>query len=148
MLLFKDDAGFDRLFCTKDRFNKYFTITWNTAESQTVAIDGSQHDFPANSLLTLLFNQSFSFENSAGIIAWQFNREFYCIFDHDSEVSCVGFLFSSTDHLFVKQNDQAQQKLQLLSDEFIVLKMVYFHQTIRILFTTTKLNIMQDFVLI
>ena len=66
-----------------------------------------------------MFNQSFSFENSAGIIAWQFNREFYCVFDHDSEVSCVGFLFSSTDHLFVKLNDQAQQKLRLLSDDFI-----------------------------
>lgn len=119
LLLFKGEAGFDRLFFTKDRFNKYFTIAWNTAESQTVTIDGTEYDFPTNSLLTLLFNQSFSFENSAGIIAWQFNREFYCIIDHDSEVSCVGFLFSSTDHLFVRLNDQAQQKLQLLSDIFI-----------------------------
>jgi AraC-like DNA-binding protein len=119
LLLFKDDAGFDRLFFTRDLFSKYYTIAWNTAESQTVTIDGSQYDFPANSLLTLLFNQSFSFENAACIIVWQFNREFYCVFDHDSEVSCVGFLFSSTDHLFVKLNDQAQQKLRLLSDDFI-----------------------------
>ena len=119
LLLFKDDTGFDRLFFTKDLSNNYFTIAWNTTESQTVTIDGSQYDFPANSLLILLFNQSFSFENSAGIIAWQFNREFYCIFDHGSEVSRVGFLFSSTDHLFVKLNDQAQQKLRLLSDDFI-----------------------------
>jgi len=119
LLLFKDEAAFDRLFFSKDRFNKYFTIAWNRAESQTVTIDGTEYDFPANTLLTLLFNQSFSFENSSGIIAWQFNREFYCIIDHDSEVSCVGFLFSSTDHLFVKLNDLALQKLQLLSDVFI-----------------------------
>ncbi len=119
LLLFKEEAGFDRLFFTRDRFNKYFTIAWNPAESQAVTIDGTEHEFPANSLLTLLFNQSFSFGDSASIIAWQFNREFYCIIDHDSEVSCVGFLFSSTDHLFVKLSDQAQQKLQLLSDVFI-----------------------------
>lgn len=119
LLLFKEEAGFDRLFFSRDRFNKYFTIAWNPADSQPVTIDGTEQVFPANSLLTLLFNQSFSFENSAGIIAWQFNREFYCIVDHDSEVSCVGFLFSSTDHLFVKLNDQAQQKLRLLSDIFI-----------------------------
>jgi AraC-like DNA-binding protein len=119
LLLFKEEAGFDRLFFTRDRFNKFFTIAWNPAESQIVTIDGTEYEFPANSLLTLLFNQSFSFENSAGIVAWQFNREFYCIIDHDSEVSCVGFLFSSTDHLFVELNDQAQQKLQLLSDIFI-----------------------------
>lgn len=119
LLLFKEEEGFDRLFFSRDRFNKYFTIAWNPGESQTVTIDGSEYDFPANSLLTLLFNQTFSFENSASIVAWQFNREFYCIIDHDSEVSCVGFLFSNTDHLFVALNDQAQLKLQLLSAVFI-----------------------------
>lgn len=69
LLLYKDEAVFDRLFFSKDRFNKYFTIAWNTGESQTVTIDGSEYDFPSNSLLTLLFNQSFSFKNSANIIA-------------------------------------------------------------------------------
>lgn len=119
LLLFKEEAGFDRLFFSKDRFNKYFTIAWNPGESQIVTIDGTEYEFPGNTLLTLLFSQSFSFENSESIIAWQFNREFYCIIDHDSEVSCVGFLFSSTDHMFVKLNDHAQQKLQLLSNVFI-----------------------------
>jgi AraC family transcriptional regulator, transcriptional activator of pobA len=119
LLLFKEEAGLDRLVFTRDRFSKYFTIAWNPAESQIVTIDGAEYEFPANSLLTLLFNQSFSFENPAGIIAWQFNREFYCIIDHDSEVSCVGFLFSSTEHMFVKLSDPARQKLQLLSDVFI-----------------------------
>ncbi|SEW49635.1 helix-turn-helix domain-containing protein [Chitinophaga arvensicola] len=119
LFLFKEEAGFDRLAFSKDRFNKYFTIAWNPAESQTVTIDGTEYEFPANSLLTLLFSQSFSFENAATIVAWQFNREFYCIIDHDSEVSCVGFLFSSTDHMFVTLSEEAQQKLQLLSDVFI-----------------------------
>ena len=119
LLLFKEEAGFGRMSFSKDRFNKYFTIVWNPADDQTVTIDGTEYEFPANSLLTLLFNQSFSFENSENIIAWQFNREFYCIIDHDSEVSCVGFLFSSTDHLFIKLKDEAQQKLQLLFDVFL-----------------------------
>lgn len=119
LLLYKEEPGFDRLFFTRDRFNKYFTIAWNPAETQTVTIDGAEYEFPQHSLLTLLFNQTFSFENSQAIVAWQFNREFYCIIDHDSEVSCVGFLFSSTDHLFVKLSEQAQQKLKLLSDVFL-----------------------------
>lgn len=119
LLLFKGEPGFDRFFFTRDRFNKYFTIAWNPGESQVVTIDGTEHEFPSNSLLTLLFNQTFSFEDSSSIVAWQFNREFYCIIDHDSEVSCVGFLFSSTDHMFVKLGEAAQKKLQLLSDVFI-----------------------------
>jgi len=119
LLFFKDQTGFERLSFTRDRFDKYFTIAWNPAENQTITIDGSAYDFPKDSLVTLLFNQSFSFENSADVIAWQFNREFYCIIDHDSEVSCVGFLFSSTDHLFIKLSGEAKQKLQLLADVFI-----------------------------
>ncbi|MBN9382171.1 MAG: helix-turn-helix domain-containing protein [Chitinophagaceae bacterium] len=119
LLLFKKEPGFDRMFFSRDKFNKYFTIAWNPGESQTVTIDGTEYEFPSNSLLTLLFNQTFSFEDSSNITAWQFNREFYCIIDHDSEVSCVGFLFSSTDHMFVKLSDQARKKLELLSDVFI-----------------------------
>lgn len=119
LLLFKTEKAFDRLYFSRDRFNKYFTIAWNQGESQTVTIDDTEYDFPSQSLLTLLFNQSFSFERAEDIVAWQFNREFYCIIDHDSEVSCVGFLFGSTDHLFIPLTEPAQQKLQLLLDMFI-----------------------------
>ena len=119
LLLFTGESGFDRLYFSRDRFNKYFTIAWNPGDSQIVTIDGSEHEFPSNTLLTLLFDQSFSFERAADLVAWQFNREFYCIIDHDSEVSCVGFLFGSTDHLFVKLDERAAQKTKLLFDVFI-----------------------------
>ncbi|MFT3823977.1 MAG: helix-turn-helix domain-containing protein [Chitinophagaceae bacterium] len=119
LLLYKDEAAFDRLYFSRDRFNKYFTIAWNPGQSQLVTIDGAEYEFPHNSLLTLLFNQSFSFERAGDIVAWQFNREFYCIIDHDSEVSCVGFLFGSTEHLFIQLDEQAIQKLKLLLDVFV-----------------------------
>lgn len=119
LLLFTNDAAFDRLYFSRDRSNKYFTIAWNPGQTQFVTIDGTEHEFPADSLLTLLFDQSFSFEKAEDIVAWQFNREFYCIIDHDSEVSCVGFLFGSTDHLFIRLTEEARQKLRLLFDVFV-----------------------------
>jgi AraC family transcriptional activator of pobA len=119
LLLYRNEPNFDRSYFSRDRFNKYFTIAWNPGEKQTVTIDGTGHDFPPNTLLTLLFNQSFSFERSEEIIAWQFNREFYCLIDHDKEVSCVGFLFGSTDHILIPLKEEAQEKLQLLSAIFM-----------------------------
>jgi AraC-like DNA-binding protein len=118
LLLFKNEGAFDRFFYSRDRFNKYFTIAWNPGPPQKVTIDGTDYDFEENSLLTLLFNQSFSFENPSAIVAWQFNREFYCIIDNDREVSCVGFLFGSTEHLFIKLSQPAREKLKLLLDVF------------------------------
>lgn len=119
ILLFKDAQDLDRLYYSRDHTNKYFTIAWNPGEKQLVTIDGVAHEFLPNTLLTLLFNQSFYFENPAAVVGWQFNREFYCIIDHDTEVSCVGFLFGSTDHLFIWLDEQAQYKLKLLLDVFI-----------------------------
>ena len=40
-----------------------------------------------------MVSESFHFERPADIAAWQFSRDFYCIVDHDKEVSCVGFIF-------------------------------------------------------
>lgn len=47
LLLYKSEEGFDRLFFSQDRFNKYFTIAWNPGPTQTVTIDGTVYDFPS-----------------------------------------------------------------------------------------------------
>lgn len=119
LLLLNNEIDFDRLFYTRDQDNKYFTIAWNRGEKQTVSIDGSAYDFKPQTILPLMFNQSFYFERPADIVAWQFNREFYCIVDHDSEVSCVGFLFGMNDNVFIDLDEDTQRKLQLLLDVFV-----------------------------
>jgi len=119
LLLIHGEPSFDQYVYTRDKDRKYFTIAWNLGAAQTVTIDGAEHDFAANSILPLMFNQTFSFEKATDIVAWQFNREFYCIIDHDAEVSCVGFLFGLGDQLFINLDDPAQQKLQLLLNIFI-----------------------------
>lgn len=118
LFLYFGEENVDRFYFGRDRSNKYFTIAWNRGSTQTITIDGVAHEFPANSVLTLLFDQTFRFESSADIVAWQFNREFYCIVDHDTEVSCVGFLFGTTEHLFIHPGPEEQRKLNLLFDMF------------------------------
>jgi AraC-like DNA-binding protein len=119
LLLLSGEQNFDRLFYSKDRDNKYFTIVWNRGEQQKVTIDGEEIGFPAQTILPLMFNQSFFFERTSDLIAWQFNREFYCIIDHDSEVSCVGFLFGISRNLFINLSETAQQKILLLHQMFV-----------------------------
>lgn len=117
------EAGFDRLFFQRDRKDKFLTIAWNNGPEQTVTIDEVNSIFPAQSILPLMVNQSFYFEKPEQIIAWQFNRDFYCIVDHDKEVSCVGFIFfGSAGKMFVKLDEKHQKKIdllqQILIDEF------------------------------
>ena len=91
------------------------TIVCNMHADQTVVIDQVPYVFPANSVLPLVANQHFKFEYPENLIAWQFNREFYCIADHDAEVSCVGFLFYGIEHpLFVKLSDDEVESISLI----------------------------------
>jgi len=117
LLLVEKEAAFDRQFFTRDLHNKYLTIAWNTGVDQQVVIDEVSYQFPANSILPLLINQSFRFERPADITAWQFNRDFYCIIDHDKEVSCVGFIFSS-GAMFIGLDETDQRKMALLLEMF------------------------------
>lgn len=117
------EAGFDRLFFQRDRKDKFLTIAWNDGPPQAVTMDGIRHHFPAQTILPLMVNQTFTFERPEQVIAWQYNRNFYCIVDHDKEVSCVGFLFyGSAETMFITLEEQQQKKfnllLQVFTDEF------------------------------
>ncbi len=119
LLLMFDEKSFDRSFFIRDREHKYLTIAWNKGKIQKVTIDEIEYSFPENSILPLMVNQSFRFENGAEIVAWQFNRDFYCIVDHDKEVSCVGFLFyGSTETMFLRLGEAEKRKINLLFEVF------------------------------
>jgi AraC family transcriptional regulator, transcriptional activator of pobA len=113
LTLYNGAAEIESPFYKRDHDNKYFTIAWNKGKQQPVSIDGTDHAFKPQTLLPIMFNQAFQFERPKDIIAWQFNREFYCIMDHDVEVSCVGFVFGLHNH-FIALNKEEQQRFDLL----------------------------------
>lgn len=99
------------------------TILWNRGVQQKMDIDGISIDFPSNHFACLMANQSFVLEQSQDVIVWQFNRDFYCIIDHDEEVSCVGFLFYGWKDFMLIQLDEAEIRrfdllLQVFREEF------------------------------
>ncbi len=79
------------------------TFVYNKGTQQQVVIDQQTHTFPTASILPLVSNQCFTFERPEALVAWQFNREFYCLADHDAEVGCAGFLFYGIHHpMFIR----------------------------------------------
>ena len=90
------------------------SIVFNFQEDQLAFIDEVQYTFPRNTVLPLMANQNFRFEHPEQLIAWQFNREFYCIVDHDAEVGCVGFLFYGIcNPMFIDLSQQDIDDVQL-----------------------------------
>lgn len=95
------------------------TFVYNKGKAQRVTIDEISYMMPAASILPLVSNQHFVFEAPDQLVAWQFNREFYCIVDHDAEVGCVGFLFYGIHHpMFIKLDKSQQEEIQYLEKAF------------------------------
>ncbi len=124
IILLKDEASFQQDYFQHTSGIAWYTIVWNTGKKQTVIIDEVSYDFEADCLLPIMMDQTFVFEHPQHIVAWQFNREFYCVVNHDAEVGCVGFLFyGPSPTMFVKLDKESvhimQQLLQLFEEEFI-----------------------------
>lgn len=95
------------------------TFVYNKGDSQEVIIDETLYVMPAQCILPLVYNQHFVFERPESLTAWQFNREFYCIVDHDAEVGCAGFLFYGIRHpMFIKLDEEAAGELSHLEKVF------------------------------
>lgn len=71
------------------------TIAWNRGPDITFRIGEQQVELTANSLIMIDAGVPFTVSQAEQLTFWQFNREFYCIVDHDVEVSCAGVLFFS-----------------------------------------------------
>lgn len=75
------------------KHNEYYKILWAKGEGCTLTIDGYGLILEQNQVVFCTTLNVLDIPKQSGIIAIVFNREFYCIRDHDHEVSCNGILF-------------------------------------------------------
>lgn len=114
------EPRFDRFFFSRDGQDCLLTIAWNPGPAQQVYIDEFPSELPSRSVLLMVMHHSFRFQRPSEIVGWQFNRDFYCIADHDQEVSCVGFLFYHTrGALVLKLTEDENRQLAELKKYFI-----------------------------
>jgi len=100
-------------------------ILWNrNSEAVDIEIDGLSISLLPNQLITTTYLQHVSYRaTQLPLTAFLFNREFYCINDHDSEVSCNGILFFGTQDLPIITIPKGQERkfntlYEVFEDEF------------------------------
>lgn len=101
---------------------KLIHILWNKgANSVQVIIDNIPITIGSNQAITLTYYHTVKLTCHQGeLVAFSFNREFYCIQDHDQEVSCNGVIFFGTQELpLITLEAESQRKFNLLLQVFI-----------------------------
>lgn len=97
-----------------------YTFIWTSSEAIEIRIDSVPFKLEPHSILALTPIQYLQYVSGKGTIVYQFNREFYCIKDHDEEVSCVGILFFGNTNIPVIHLDATEQKkFTMLHEVFI-----------------------------
>jgi AraC-like DNA-binding protein len=105
---------------TKPKQTELYTFIWANSEAIEIIIDSIPFTIKPNSILALTPIQYLQYKSGVDAIVYQFNREFYCIKDHDQEVSCAGILFFGNTNIPVIHLDKnEQQKFETLHDVFI-----------------------------
>lgn len=70
-----------------------YKILWGKNSGGTLTIDGYQVRLKKDQVIFCTPLNLLEVNESEGLLSLVFNREFYCIRDHDAEVSCNGVLF-------------------------------------------------------
>ena len=104
----------------KSKTADLYTFIWTQDNAINLVVDHIPLTLKPNSILSLTPNQYLQVDTEEDLVVYQFNREFYCIKDHDQEVSCVGLLFFGNYHSPVVELDsKEQQKFELLHAVFM-----------------------------
>jgi len=101
---------------------KLITILWNrNEEAVELTIDHQPRLLGPQEVLTFTYLQQVDFPHEGpALTAYTFNREFYCIMDHDHEVSCNGIIFfGTTDVPLIQLHEEEQRKFGQLHDVFL-----------------------------
>jgi len=101
---------------------KLIHVHWNRNNRPIkMAIDALPFELEPNQLFTTTFLQYFEVAKDAPpLTTFSFNREFYCIIDHDHEVSCNGILFFGTqDTPVITLEQKEKKKFDLLYEVFL-----------------------------
>ncbi|WP_422361954.1 helix-turn-helix domain-containing protein [Reichenbachiella sp.] len=100
-------------------------IIWNQGNNPVIFdVDGSAITLGPNEITTVTYMHMVKFQRPLpALTVISFNREFYCIKDHDHEVSCNGLLFMGARDLPIlkfdeKERDSLQSLLHVFEDEF------------------------------
>ncbi|WP_109434152.1 AraC family transcriptional regulator [Aquimarina sp. AU119] len=87
----------------KKTIESSLTILWFESDLNELIIDGKSHIFFKNQIVFLTEFHRVIIKDVKQIRFLRFNRPFYCILDHDTEVGCKGILFFGASQLPVIQ---------------------------------------------
>ena len=103
-----------------------YKFLWVRSGSISIEVDHVKMTLHENEIIPLTPLHHLDIDSTDGeYITVLFNSNFYCIFGHDDEVSCSGFLFHGSSHVMVLQLTEEESRILCSTiDDFIAETMI------------------------
>ncbi len=93
------DITADNLHLLQESRRSELSILWFESDNNRLQIDAVEHSFHRDELVFLTEFHQVEMTELGKLRLLRFNRPFYCILDHDSEVGCKGVLYFGASSL-------------------------------------------------
>lgn len=104
----------DNCYLLKEKKESCLTLLWFESDNSIIEIDSVKYFFKKNEVVFLTEFHHLVPIVTSKVKMIRFNRFFYCINDHDSEVSCKGLLFFGANQLpIITLTGEELEKVQL-----------------------------------
>jgi len=80
-------------YLLKESHKNELSLIWFDTDHNKIIIDAVQYEFHRNQIICLTNLHKIKVVEVNGLRLLRFNKPFYCILDHDSEVGCKGVLY-------------------------------------------------------
>lgn len=105
---------------TETKLPELYSFVWSKDTAIHLNVDLEPVTIPPHSIAAFTPLQNITNIQGENGIVYQFNREFYCVKDHDKEVSCLGLLFFGNETTpIIPLNTKEQHRYALLHETFI-----------------------------
>ncbi|NNG10738.1 MAG: helix-turn-helix domain-containing protein [Arenibacter sp.] len=105
----------------KEHIESSLSILWFQEEKNVLLIDGKEETFSKGQIVFLTEFHRIVPKRIGKIRFLRFNRPFYCILDHDSEVGCKGVLFFGASQLpVIRITEDDYKKFEILWEMFVM----------------------------
>ncbi|MRT94842.1 AraC family transcriptional regulator [Ancylomarina sp. 16SWW S1-10-2] len=95
----------------KEKQEGVLSLIWFDDDQTQMTIDAISFNFLRNQMICLTEFHQIEIEQVGHLRLLRFNRPFYCILDHDSEVGCKGILFYGSSNLPLLKPDTKDIKI-------------------------------------
>jgi len=108
----------------KEQFKEgTLTMIWFENDNNKLSIDSVEHTFKKDDILFLTFFHRYEFNSNSSFKLLRFNKPFYCILDHDSEVGCKGLLFFGSNSVPIVVPNEAELEILEAAWKMLFLEM-------------------------